>query len=110
MISCCQALKVLCESSAYTYLPKNVQDQVLSAFNVIDGMRLGIGQDFAKVSRNSFMECVKKQAVFFVWWGLSAGDGSPISGQTAIDMHMADTKSKISAGTKVAECVLGIHT
>ena len=100
----------MCDSSAYTYLPKNVQDQVLNAFTCIDGMQLGIGQEASKVSRNSFMESVKKQAVHFVWWGLADGDGFPISGQPAIDMHLADSKTKISAGTQVAEAVLGILT
>ena len=104
----CKALKQMCESSAYSYLPKNVQDQVLSAFRCMDGLRLGIHQLASQVSRNSLMESVKKQAVHFVWWGLAGGDGFPISGQAAIDMHLADVKAKIAAGTPVDESVLGI--
>ena len=98
------------DAAAYSYLPKMVQDQVLAGFATLDAMRLGMAQDANKVAKNWFMNSIKAQAMYFVWWIDPANPlAAHLTGQEAIDMTFKSCKDQVKACNRVSDADLSIQ-
>ena len=102
-----RTLRAMTDAAAYSYLPKMVQDQVLSGFATLDAMRLGMAQDSTTIAKNWFMDSVKAKAVHFVWWIDPANPVAPhLTGQEAIDMTFKCCKDQVAKCTRVSDADL----
>lgn len=82
------------KSTAYGFLSKDIQEQILAALTLLSSMNIGIAPDATKIANNSFLTEVKKHVLFFVWWeGAGEKLDQPIVGEPALHHILKECKT-----------------
>lgn len=78
------------KSVAYSFLAKDIQDQVLAALSVLDSVNISVAPDGSRIAANSFMKAVQERSAFFVWWAGPgpAGASAHIVGHEALNQML----------------------